>query len=109
MHPPETLTREDLRSLAYHEVVARHVRKNPQAHLAHALHNINKWRIEKPTVAPLFDRWQQWLQLPVPEMLTLMLSHSQTSRDMRQVSPFSGILSARERRDVLLRFRKGQE
>ena len=38
--------------------------------------------------------------------LVLILARDETARDMRQVSPFAGVLSASERAEILRRFRK---
>jgi len=54
----------------------------------------------------LFTRWNQWIDLPTDDLLLLMLSPSIECRDMRQVSPFAGILSAAERNIILKDFNR---
>lgn len=100
------LTREDRRSLAYHRAVVERLRSSPQAVIAKAKGNLETlWR-QHPDARHLFERWGQWLDLPTEDLVGLCLDPGPLARDMRQVTPFAGLLGARERLEVLDKFRK---
>ena len=100
------LTREDLRSLAYHQAVIEKLKSEPVAVLASARRNLATMSKKHPDANKLFDHWEQWLDLPLDDLINCCLDSSVFARDMRQVTPFAGILSARERLEILKRFRK---
>ncbi|MGK5084881.1 helix-turn-helix transcriptional regulator [Bdellovibrionota bacterium FG-1] len=100
------LTREDLRSLAYHQAVTTRLRREPEVVLAKARGNLETMSKMHPDVKKLFDQWEQWLDLPVEDLVNCCLDASLLARDMRQVTPFAGILSAGERLAILKKFRK---
>lgn len=100
------LTREDHRSLAYHQAVAKVLRQNPQAALQRAKPTLARMRKDHPHAAVLLDQWQAWLELPIDELIARILDAGVLARDMRQVTPFAGVLDARERMRVLKKFRK---
>jgi hypothetical protein len=54
----------------------------------------------------MLRRWRCWLGLPVAELISRMLDPGLDARDMRQVSPFAGVLTAQERALVLRNFRR---
>ena len=100
-----SLTREDRRSLAYHQVIAERLLRNPGQIVEKARRNLKRLQALHPHAAHLLSLWAAWLDLP-PAMLTEeIMGTSELARDMRQVSPFSGLLSAAERRRVLASFR----
>ncbi|MEE9321999.1 MAG: helix-turn-helix transcriptional regulator [Granulosicoccus sp.] len=100
------MTREDRRSLAYHSAIATHLKENPVAVVAQAQANLNRWIKVRPAARVLMSRWSLWLQLPVQDLTKLMLNQSTDCRDMRQVSPFAGVLSAAERAAILRQFQQ---
>ena len=102
------LTREDRRSLAWHEAVALALRERPDAALALARDNLERWGRGGTSGRALLDRWRSWLTLPVPDLTLLMLDPGPVGREMRQVSPFAGVLGAPERARVLERFRASE-
>ena len=103
-----SLTREDRRSLAYHEVIAARLLENPEQILEKAHGNLKRLQALHPHAGHLLSLWAAWLDLP-PGMLTdQIMGTSELACDMRQVSPFSGVLSASERRRVLAGFRSGK-
>jgi hypothetical protein len=93
------LTQDQLRSLWLHRAVAAHVAQDPVATFELARSNIRKSLERGPAGGSA--RWlRQWQRLidrgpePVMEMLT---SRSPMGREMRQNSPFAGVLSEEER------------
>jgi transcriptional regulator with XRE-family HTH domain len=100
------LTREDRRSLEYHRAVVAKLRRSPSLVVAKARENLARFRAKHPDARRLFERWGQWLELPVEDLVLLCLDPGPSARDMRQVTPFAGILSAGDRLEILEKFRK---
>lgn len=100
------LTREDRRSLAYHHALAKLLRQNLKPAIQRAKETLSRARNAHPDAVALLDRWRGWLDLPVDMLIGCMLDPGIDARDMRQVSPFAGVLNARERMRILKRFRK---
>ncbi len=100
------MTREDRRSLAWHEAVSQKLREDPDTTLGSARRYVARWSHEGSSGEALLERWKTWLTLPIPDLASLMLDPGPLGREMRQVSPFAGVLSAPERAQVLARFRE---
>lgn len=100
------LTREDRRSLAYHRAIAKRLRQNPKPTIQHARQTVSRTIQEHPDAAVLLGRWRDWLDFPVDTLIACMLDPGIDARDMRQVTPFAGLLSAKERMRILKQFRK---
>jgi len=100
------LTREDQRSLAFHRAIVDALQKTPAPVIAQTNLNLEKLIIIHPGARQLLNRWSVWLELPVKELITNMLDPLPPAREMRQVSPFSGILSTRDRTRILRQFRE---
>lgn len=100
------LTREDRRSLAYHHAVAVALRRDPVSAIKRAKRILAKMSKDHRGVKPLFDLWRVWLDLPVEEMISRILDPGMAAREMRQVTPFAGLLGPKERVQILKRFRK---
>jgi hypothetical protein len=47
------------------------------------------------------DEWERLLDGPLPELLTALTSPSPPSRELRQMTPFAGVLTVEERQRVL--------
>ncbi|MFN2375895.1 MAG: helix-turn-helix domain-containing protein [Candidatus Binatia bacterium] len=102
--PP--LTREDRRSLAYHRALVEKLKSSPHIVTNKARANLEMLRRKHPDASPLFDRWEQWLGLSLEDLVCLCLDPGTPARDMRQVTPFAGLLDARERLEILEQFRE---
>lgn len=100
------LSREDARSLAYHNAVVGKLRRDAPTMITTARSNLDRFRRQHPHVDALWSRWDAVLDLPVEELIEMLQSKSEAARDMRQVSPFAGVLTPRERADVLQAFRR---
>lgn len=101
--PP--MTTIDKRSLAYHKAIVKILRNKPFL-IDKAKNNLNLMCKLHPTVKELFERWGTWLDLPTSELIKNVLDKSVVARDMRQVSPFSGMLNQKERLNILKNFQK---
>lgn len=105
--PP--LTREDRRSIALHAAIAVRLREDPPTVLAHARASLARMRALHPGAQPLLDEWRLLLRRPVDALTPVLLDPSPWSRELRQVTPFTGILSARERAQVYREFAHAEQ
>ncbi len=102
------MTREDRRSLAFHQAIAEILDTKPERTLTRAKKNLARlWKLH-PDARGLFGRWQAWLELPAEDLKALMVSPSMSAREMRHVSPFSGVLTPGQRAEIIARFRQGE-
>jgi len=90
--------RAELRNLAYHRVLAERLDKPMVDDARHLL-----WRWEDQ--GAIDDRyaahWEAILDLPVAEIRRIIGEDGERERDLRQNSPFAGMLSEPERRKLL--------
>ena len=92
----------DRRSLALHEAVAAKLEANPEL-LQLACANLRRWLSTSP--APALREWQEVLdRTPLPQLLALLRSPTDTAARLRQSSPFAGVLTPEERQAVLRRY-----
>jgi hypothetical protein len=90
--------RAELRSLAYHRVLAKRLRR-PM--VDEALHLLWKWRDQGKIDHRYAAQWEDVLRRPVTEIRRTIGEDSQTGRDLRQNSPFAGMLGEAERRKIM--------
>jgi hypothetical protein len=102
--PP--MTREDLRSLAFHRAIADLLRANPESSVNRARKNLERLAGMHPYAGTLFDQWRDWLSLPLEILIEKILDPLPEASEMRQVSPFSGLLNQQQRALVLHGFRE---
>jgi hypothetical protein len=89
--------RGDRRSFAYHRAIARRVNRR-MADMALVL--VRHWR-EEGSIDPRYaDAWEEILLKPVPDIRKRLEDDSDETRDLRQNSPFAGILSEAERQAI---------
>jgi hypothetical protein len=89
------------RGLAYHQAVAAGLRKQTIADARHALY---RWR-EEGRIDPVYaERWGHILAMPLEEVREAITAPDSDADDLRQNSPFAGVLSEPERRRVLTEF-----
>lgn len=86
------------RGLAYHRAVARRLNKRMADE---ALYRVWKWRDAGRLDPRYADAWERILELPIAEVRRAMTEDSQKGHDLRQNSPFAGMLSEPERRKLL--------
>ena len=100
--PP--LTREDRRSLDLHHAIAKRLKQSPESTLRRARQTLKKMRRQHPGARRLFLRWQSILNCPIEEIVEVLLDARPSARELRHVTPFAGVLTARERASVYQRF-----
>ncbi len=86
------------RSLAYHRAIARRLRK-PM--VEEARHVLFRWRAQGRIDERYAARWEQLLSRPLPEIRIALVDDSEDNDDLRQNSPFAGLLSEPERRRIV--------
>ena len=66
-----------------------------------ALHTIWAWRARDKIDPRHAARWEDALSQPVEEVARVLVEDTEAGRDLRQSSPFVGMLSEAERRKIL--------
>jgi transcriptional regulator with XRE-family HTH domain len=100
------MTREERRSLHLHRAIARRLERSPEEVLARARETLSLMRGNHPEAEKLFREWEVILDRPVSELSPALTDPSPWSRELRQVTPFAGVLTTRERTEVYQSFRK---
>ena len=100
------MTREERRSLHLHCAIARRLERSPDEVLAKARETLSLMRSKHPKADQLLREWEIILNRPVSEMTPALTDPSPWSRELRQVTPFAGVLTAEERTEVYQSFRK---
>ena len=70
---------------------------DPEPVIAKARVNLEKMRRLHPAAADTFDQWQRILRGSPEEIVRVLTSTDQASLELRHVTPFAGVLDARER------------
>jgi len=101
------LTRDQERSLWLHRVVAGRLALDPHAVLTLAAKNLKHLRQVHPggMTAQWLDQWQKVLDSGEDAVFSVLTSPSGHAVDLRQNSPFAGVLSEQERAAALEAFR----
>jgi hypothetical protein len=90
------------RSLAYHEAIARRLRKQM---VSEARHVLFRWLAEDRIDTRHARRWERLLEKPIPVIRREMTARGADADDLRQNSPFAGMLSEPERRRIVAEVR----
>ncbi|HVP03705.1 MAG TPA: hypothetical protein VMT10_14135 [Solirubrobacteraceae bacterium] len=96
--PEDPHSRAARRSLAYHRAIARRLRR---AMVDQARHQIWQWERESRIDPRYASQWEEILKLPVREVSRALGEDTPYMADLRQSSPFAGMLSEAERRKIL--------
>jgi excisionase family DNA binding protein len=101
------LTRDQERSLWLHRVVAGRLALDPDAVLAQARKNLQHLRRVHPggMTAQWLAEWQKILDTDQDAVFSALTSPSAHAAELRQNSPFAGVLSAQDREAALQAFR----
>ena len=93
-----THDRAQARNLAYHRAIAHRLRR-PM--VDEARHVLFRWRSEGRIPDYYADRWAETLDRPIGEIRRTLIDATPEADDLRQTSPFAGLLSEPERRRIL--------
>jgi excisionase family DNA binding protein len=86
------------RALAYHQAVARGLRRSM---VVEAQHVLERWLAEENIDRRHAERWQATLAGTIPEIRHAIVASDPEADDLRQNSPFAGMLSEPERRRII--------
>lgn len=100
------LTRDQERSLWLHRAVAGKLALAPEATLAAAHANLERLASQHAggRSAPWLARWRAVLAQETTAVLDVLTSRAEQAVELRQNSPFAGVLTDRERRAALSAF-----
>ena len=102
------LTREEEKSLRLHQALLAQMLAEPSAVISKARDNLNRWtsmhRPDGMTVR-YFEQWRRVLDAGLDAIVDVVNSPSQEARELRQNSPFAGILPDETRLRVLRAFK----
>jgi hypothetical protein len=101
------LTREDRRSLAFHRLVAVKLLEDPGPVRRKARQNLSRMRAVDVSArsSRYFDQWHALLDGDEHDLISTLVDPSERARDLRQASPFAGVLTEAERERVYPRTR----
>jgi transcriptional regulator with XRE-family HTH domain len=99
------LTREDRRSLALHRAIGARLEADPARVLEKARTNLEVMRSRHEHAGALLDDWKAILDRSVDEIVEVLVDPGIHARELRQVTPFAGVLSPGERASVYAEFR----
>jgi transcriptional regulator with XRE-family HTH domain len=100
------MTFEERRSIALSTAVAEKLRSDPTKVIAKARENIASMRLVGRHEQPWVDVWESLLDLGPGPVGSLLTSADQFARDLRQSSPFAGVLTEDERRRAVSGLRR---
>ena len=96
------LTRDQERSLWIAYAVTGHIVNNPSTALVLARNNLTVMRQSSRGQARIWlDEWEKLIDGPVEDLLAMLTSRSPKARELRQNSPFSGLLTEERRSQVI--------
>ncbi len=98
------MTREERRSLFLHEAIVRKLVEDPEGVLSRARRTLARMIETHPSAAPVLREWEVLLARPLPDLTALLIDPSPRARELRHVTPFAGVLSARERAETYRAF-----
>jgi excisionase family DNA binding protein len=94
---PRTHRTPELHALAYHRLVAKRLDENV---VDQARKRLGRWE-QSGRIHPRWHHdWERVLAMPIPRIARL-ISSDKRARELRQTSPFAGVLNEQERRRVL--------
>ena len=95
-------TRVEEKSMAIHRQIAARLLRDPEPTITGARSNLDKLRrADRGQSKRLLDEWEDLLDRPSDEIATAMLARTQQGIDLRQMTPFAGVLTDAERRKAL--------
>jgi transcriptional regulator with XRE-family HTH domain len=101
-HPP--MVREERRSLYLHRAIARRLARDPDTTLRQARRILALMRQQHPEAGSLLREWKVLLERSVEQLIPALTDPSPRARELRQVTPFAGVLNAAERSEAYRTF-----
>lgn len=100
MDPSNPHRRAEARSLALHREVARQVRERPEL-LVPIRARVEGWLRDRSVAQPYAQAWAEILAREPEAIVEAIVDPSERGRDLRQCTPFAGILDPRTRWRIL--------
>jgi hypothetical protein len=88
----------ELQALAYHRLVAERLDEDV---VDNARRRLARWRSEGRLDPRWAEEWERVLELPLPRIAKTISADTKRARELRQTSPFAGVLTEQERRQLL--------
>ncbi len=85
----------ELQALAYHRLVAERL---DERLVDEARRRLERWRTDRRVDSRWIDEWERVLEMPLERIKKAIGANSTKARELRQTSPFAGVLSEHERR-----------
>jgi len=98
-------TRDDRQSLWLHAAVAGRVARDPRGALEKARSNLRTMQTAHGVRNPWVQRWERLVDAGPEAVIRALVADTPESVELRQNSPFAGVLTDRERRLALDAFR----
>lgn len=99
----------DARSLALHRAVAAKLRRDHTL-FEHAQLTLQRWRgTVSPSAQPYLEEWERLMAQGLEATLAVALDDSEHGAALRQSSPFTSVLTNKERFALLKNWNHGQE
>jgi hypothetical protein len=96
--------RIERQSAAMHQVIAARIRTGDSLPIERARSNLERWcRQFGGVLPPAYVEWQDLLDRGIDTVVRTLEADDQNSIRLRSSSPFTGILTPRERWDILRR------
>ncbi len=105
--PP--MSREERRSLHLHRAIAERLKADPEGVLAKARQTLERMRMRASPASQPLREWTVLLDRPVEFLVEAIIDPSPAARELRHMTPFAGVLTARERREVYESFAHEEE
>jgi transcriptional regulator with XRE-family HTH domain len=102
------MTREERRSLALHQSIADRLRSDPEAVIARAKSTLDLMLAGSAGSSPFLREWKVLLERPPEALMSVLTDRDPWARELRQVTPFAGILTASERARVYREFSRAE-
>ncbi len=96
--PPTGHRTSERRSLALHRVIAERLDKGM---VEEARERVERLAAERHLHRRYAERWRELLSRPIAEIAATITADNQEGRDLRQSSPFAGVLNEQERRRII--------
>lgn len=98
-------TRDQRQSLWLHTAVAGRVVKDPNESLVKARANIARMRAAHRVPVPWLTEWERLIESGPQAVVKTLVADTPAAAELRQNSPFAGLLTDLERRKALTAFR----
>ena len=97
--------RINARSLVMHRVIAEKLMQNSEL-LQKAKDNIKRWRMHGVEVSA-FKEWENIIDSGLNNVIRIITANTEESARLRQSTPFTGILTPKERKNIYESFTVG--